>query len=521
MELLVGRRSRYRQCLRPGRPARQETSQALAPLQQVAGLLAVKGRTVERRLHHVLVRQRHAEARAEVAQLLFVERLLLVGDVAPLARLAEAVALHRLRQDHRGRALVAQRRGVGRVHFLGIVPAPCQTADLVVTEMVDHLQQLRMGAEEVLPGIAAGGHDVLLVVAVHRLLHPLREEPLGVGRQQRVPVRPPDHLDDVPAGAPEHRLQFLDDLAVAAHRPVQPLQVAVDHPDEVVEVLARRQRESAGGLGLVGLAVAHETPYARLPRQQPPGAQVAGEARLVDGHDGRQPHGHRRELPEVGHEMRMGVGRQSAPLGQLLPEEVELARAHAVLHVGARIVARRRMALEIDQVAGCAVVATAQEVVEGDLVEVGGGGIGGDVSADARLQTVGLDHHGHGVPAHVALHLPLDAAVAGIRRFLLPWDGVEVRRVQARLGGLLALADAGQQLREQRVDPLGPLAHDLTEQRLEGIQHPVVGPRAGCSRARLGHGARLLRRRGVGRSPDVFGVHDLQRYYRDDRGCNT
>jgi hypothetical protein len=75
-----------------------------------------------------------------------------------------------------------------------------------------------------------------------------------------VPVAAPDHLDDVPAGAAEDRLEFLDDLAVAAHRAVEPLQVAVDDEDQVVELLARGERDGAERLGLVGLAVAEERP---------------------------------------------------------------------------------------------------------------------------------------------------------------------------------------------------------------------------------------------------------------------
>ena len=51
----------------------------------------------------------------------------------------------------------------------------------------------------------------------------------------------PDHLDHVPAGAAEIGFQLLDDLAVAAHRAVEALQVAVDDEDQVVEPLARRQ----------------------------------------------------------------------------------------------------------------------------------------------------------------------------------------------------------------------------------------------------------------------------------------
>ena len=84
--------------------------------------------------------------------------------------------------------------------------------------------------------------------------------PLGVLGEQRIPQAAPDHLDDVPAGAAEHAFQFLDDLAVAAHRAVEALQVAVDHEDQVVELLAPGQGDRAQRFRLVGLAVAEEAP---------------------------------------------------------------------------------------------------------------------------------------------------------------------------------------------------------------------------------------------------------------------
>ena len=59
-------------------------------------------------------------------------------------------------------------------------------------------------------------------------------------------------------------LELLDDLAVAAHRAVEALQVAVDDEDEVVELLPAGQRQGAERLGLVALAVAEEAPHARL-----------------------------------------------------------------------------------------------------------------------------------------------------------------------------------------------------------------------------------------------------------------
>ena len=105
----------------------------------------------------------------------------------------------------------------------------------------------------------------------------------------------PNHLDDVPAGAQERRFQFLDDAAVAAHRTVQPLQVAVDHENQVVELLARGQRQRAQRFRLVGFAVAQERPHlAAGLRDDAAILQVPHEARLIDGADGSQPHRHRR-----------------------------------------------------------------------------------------------------------------------------------------------------------------------------------------------------------------------------------
>ena len=76
--------------------------------------------------------------------------------------------------------------------------------------------------------------------------------------------RAPDDLDDVPAGAAEQRFEFLDDLAVAAHRAVEALEIAVDDPDQVVEILARGERDGAERFRFVAFAVAEERPDLRL-----------------------------------------------------------------------------------------------------------------------------------------------------------------------------------------------------------------------------------------------------------------
>src|SRR4030095_11777120 len=161
----------------------------------------------------------------ELAQLLLVQLLLLVRDVPALARLAEAVALDGLREDDGGGAAVLDRRLVGRVHLLRIVPAAREAADLIVAQVLHQLEQIGVLAEEVLSRAIARLHAVELIVAVRRLLHALQEEPALVALEERLPGAAPDHLDDVPARAPEPRLELLDDLPIAADRAVEPLEV--------------------------------------------------------------------------------------------------------------------------------------------------------------------------------------------------------------------------------------------------------------------------------------------------------
>src|ERR687889_2069981 len=101
----------------------------------------------------------------------------------------------------------------------------------------------------------------------------------------------PDDLDDVPAGSAEVGLELLDDLAVAADRAVEALQVAVDDEDEVVEALAAGQRDRAQRLRLVHLAVAHERPHlAPGGLRQVATLEVLHEPGLVDGHHRPEAH---------------------------------------------------------------------------------------------------------------------------------------------------------------------------------------------------------------------------------------
>jgi hypothetical protein len=373
-----------------------------------------------------------------------------------------------------------------------IVTAAVEAPDVLVGHVGDHLLELWILAEEVLASVGAALGLEVLVLAVDALFHHTAQQAVGVARQQRIPARAPQHLDDVPAGAHERGLELLDDLAVAAHRTIEALQVAVDDEHEVVELLAHRQRERAHALGLVHLAVAEERPDLAIARGHEAAVlHVALEARLVDGHHRPQAHRHRRELPEVRHEPRMRIRRQ-AVAARLLAEVLELVLAQAALEERARIDAGRRVALDEDHVARMALRLRAPEVVEAHLVQRRRRGIRRQVAAVLARLLVRIEHHRERVPADARLDALLHLAIARIRRLLAGRDRVDVggvrteRQVRARAARVVdelleeivgARGALGFQDRIDRFDPLACL--DRVEVfELHDFRHTGASPRA-------------------------------------------
>ncbi len=357
--------------------------------------------------------------------------LLLVGDVLRLAGLAHPVALDGLGENHRGLALVFYRRGIRRVDLVRIVAAAIQPPDVVVGHVGHHLQQFRVLAEKMLAHVRAVLGLERLVLAVDALFHAFDQQAALVPGEQRIPVGTPDHLDHVPAGTAEVRLQLLDDLAVASHRPIQTLQVAVHHEDQVVELFSRRHADRAHRLGFVDLAIAEEAPdLSAFGVGQAAVLQVPHEARMVDRHDRSQPHRNRRKLPEVRHQPGVRIGRQALAFN-LLPEVVHLFLGQAPQHEGSGIDPGGRVPLYQHQVAAVVLRRCVPEMIETDVVERRGRGKTGDMAAQFRRLLVGAQHHRRSVPAHVRTDAVFQRVVP--RRALLRAgrDGVDVRGIGA------------------------------------------------------------------------------------------
>jgi hypothetical protein len=179
---------------------------------------------------------------------------------AALAGAAHAVAFFGVRQDHGGLALVIGRRGIGGVDLHQVVAAALEAVYLLVRHALGQAREFGVLAEEVVAVEAPvlGGEGLHL--AVNRLRKSLCQRAGQVAREEAVPVAAPDQFDDVPAGTGKQLFELVDDAAVAAHRAVQALQVAVDDPDHVVQAFARGQSQRAHGFGFVHLAVAEHAP---------------------------------------------------------------------------------------------------------------------------------------------------------------------------------------------------------------------------------------------------------------------
>ena len=157
--------------------------------------------------------------------------------------------------------------------------------------------------------------------------------------------------------------------------------------------------------------------------------EVAHEPRLVNRLHRAESHGYRRELPEIGHQPGVRVGRQ-ALAGHLLAEMPQLLLAQSSLEVGARVDPGTRVALHEDQVAGMAVARRAPEVVETHLIQRGRGRVGGDVPAVLRIRAIRVDHHGHRVPADVCLDPAFQCPVPRVRLLIGDRNRIQVGRVR-------------------------------------------------------------------------------------------
>src|SRR5205823_2236724 len=282
--------------------------------------------------------------------------------------------------------------------------------------------------EEMLADVRAVLALEILVLAVDALFHSLQQNAGLVFREKRVPARTPDDLDHVPAGAAKDAVELLDDLAVAAHGSVQPLQIAIDDEDQVVESLAAGERDRAERLRLVAFAVTQKRPHlAPLRLRESASVEILEEARLIDRHQRAETHRHRWELPEIRHQPRMRIRRNPFAFA-FLPIMDEPLLGEPSFDECARVDPRRHMSLHVDQIAAVVVRSRAPEMAEADVVEQRGRLEARDVTAQFRRLLVRAQDDGDRVPANHRANAVLQIAVARRLLLALRWNRVSVRR---------------------------------------------------------------------------------------------
>ncbi|RPK32121.1 hypothetical protein EES40_36705 [Streptomyces sp. ADI93-02] len=247
---------------------------------------------------------------AHLTELPHRQLLHLVVGVAGFEVRPQGVTLDRLGQDHGGRTTVLRGGPVGGVDLEGLMSAAGvleEIGDLSVTQPGRNAGESITG-EEGLADVGSVTCGERLHLGVGNLTETMDHSARGVLLEHRVPCRPPECLDHVPAGAAETGFQLLHDLGVRPHGAVQTLQIAVDDESQVVQALAGSQRQGGHRLGFVHLPVPEECPDPRrggvLDASR---MQVSVEAGLIDGTERTEAHGHRGELPEPRQTPRMRI----------------------------------------------------------------------------------------------------------------------------------------------------------------------------------------------------------------------
>ena len=148
-----------------------QAAQSLPPFTQILQLRRIFGRAVERRFFKIFVGNGHAETGTESAKLVLVQLLLLVRNIASLARFAQTVAFDGLGENYCWRPLVLHGGLVRGVDLLRIVSAAVELAKLLIAQVRHQLLELYRLAKEMIADVFARFDDILLVLHVHDLVH--------------------------------------------------------------------------------------------------------------------------------------------------------------------------------------------------------------------------------------------------------------------------------------------------------------------------------------------------------------
>ena len=236
----------------------------------------------------------------------------------------------------------------------------------------------------------------------------------------------------MPAGTTEPAFKFLDDFAVSSNRPVEPLQVAIDHKEQIVEFFPGSQGECTQRFRFIRLAISHKKPnFTGAGGFQPAAVHVFHEAGLVDSHHRPQPHGHCWKFPEIGHQPGVRI-RGQPPTVDFPAKMTQLLFTESSFYKSSGIDTRRAVPLKIDHIGSVRGVRALEEPVKANFVYRRYRCIGCDMATEAQSTFIGSCHHRHSIPAHKSSNISGSERIPGDFFFLFRCDGIAVWGQDAR-----------------------------------------------------------------------------------------
>ena len=115
-----------------------------------------------------------------------------MGDVSAFTGLAQTIAFDGFGQDDCRPAVTVHGRFVSGINLPAIVAATQQFMNLLVSQVVDQFQQLRILSEEMFARVTAWLDGILLIIAIERFFHSFEQQAGLIRREKFVPVRSPD-----------------------------------------------------------------------------------------------------------------------------------------------------------------------------------------------------------------------------------------------------------------------------------------------------------------------------------------
>ena len=103
-----------------------------------------------------------------------------MSNILALASLAEPVAFDSARQNDSWTVFVLGGHLIGVVHLDWIVPAERELLQLLVRQVLHHVEQPRIDAPEVLADVGARLDGVFLILTVDDLAHPFHQDAVAI-----------------------------------------------------------------------------------------------------------------------------------------------------------------------------------------------------------------------------------------------------------------------------------------------------------------------------------------------------